>query len=44
MGVINEVGATQELRLALALGHHGMSLLRVDVASTCFRCKGFYTF
>ena len=32
MGIINKVGATQELRLALALGHHGMSPLRVDVA------------
>ena len=44
MGVINEVGATQELRLALALGHHGMSLLSVGVVGTCPRRKGFYTF
>ena len=33
VGVINEIGATQELWLDLALGHHGMSPLRVDVAS-----------
>ena len=33
MGVINEVSATQELRLALALGHRGISPLRIDVAS-----------
>jgi hypothetical protein len=32
VGVMNEVGVTQELRLTLALGHHGMSPLRVDVA------------
>jgi hypothetical protein len=44
VGVINEVGATQELQLALALGHHGMSLLRVDVAGTGPHCKRFYTF
>ena len=31
VGVINEVGAIQELRLTLALGHHGMSSLHVDV-------------
>ena len=35
MGVINEDGATQELRLALALGHHGMSPLHIDVAGMC---------
>ena len=44
MSVINVVGATQELRLALALGHHGMSPLHMGVAGTCLRCKGFYTF
>jgi hypothetical protein len=41
MGVINEVGVTQELRLALVLGHHGMSPLH---HGTCPRCKGFYAF
>ena len=32
MGVINEISATKELWLDLALGHHGMSPLCVDVA------------
>uniref|UniRef100_A0A2N9JAV7 Uncharacterized protein n=1 Tax=Fagus sylvatica TaxID=28930 RepID=A0A2N9JAV7_FAGSY len=32
VGVINEVGATQELQLALALGHRGMSPLHGGVA------------
>jgi hypothetical protein len=34
--VRNEVRATQGLRLALALGHHGMSPLHGGVAGTCF--------
>jgi hypothetical protein len=37
--VINEVGATQELRLALAFGHHGMSPIHGGVADTCFRVR-----
>jgi hypothetical protein len=38
-GVRNEVGATQGLRLALALGHHGMSPLHGGMAGTCFRVR-----
>jgi hypothetical protein len=34
---INEVSATQGLRLALAFGHHGMTPLHGGVAGTCFR-------
>uniref|UniRef100_A0A2N9FVW6 DUF7745 domain-containing protein n=1 Tax=Fagus sylvatica TaxID=28930 RepID=A0A2N9FVW6_FAGSY len=36
VGVRNEVGATQGLRLALALGHHGMSPLHGGVAEVGF--------
>ena len=36
---INEVGATQGLRLALAFGHQGMSLLHGGVTGTCFRVR-----
>ena len=39
VGVINEVGATQRLQLALAFGHHGMSPLHEGVAGTCFRVR-----
>ena len=39
VGVRNEVGATQGLRLALALGHHGMSPLHGGVVGTCFRVR-----
>jgi hypothetical protein len=39
VGVRNEVGATQGLRLALALGHHSMSPLHGGVAGTCFRVR-----
>ena len=39
MGVRNEVGVTQGLRLALALGHHGMSPLHGGMAGTCFRVR-----
>jgi hypothetical protein len=39
VGVRNEVGATQGLRLALAFGHHGMSPLHGGVAGTCFRVR-----
>ena len=39
VGVRNEVGATQGLQLALALGHHSMSLLYGGVAGTCFRVR-----
>jgi hypothetical protein len=39
VGVRNKVGVTQGLRLALALGHHGMSPLHGGVAGTCFRVR-----
>jgi hypothetical protein len=34
-----KLGATQGLRLALALGHHSMSPLHGGVAGTCFRVR-----
>ena len=39
MGVRNEVGVTQGLRLALAFGHHGMSPSHGGVAGTYFRVR-----
>ena len=39
MGVRNEIGVTQGLRLALAFGHHGMCPLHGGVAGTCFRVR-----
>ena len=36
VGDINEVGATQVLRLTLALGHHGISHLCIDVAGRVY--------